>query len=92
MNSPSRRRDFLKLGAGALVAACVPAAVSAATPNVTSTVRSAARRAGVPQECVDKLTNHDAAAITSWANRGGEGKARHQRKIREYIKKICRTR
>ncbi len=92
MITTKTRRDFLGLAACGLVAACVPFAASAGQSNLSRSMLKEARKAGVPAECIEKMTNADVAHINSISNRPRLAHANRNRRIREYVKKICRTR
>ncbi len=92
MTTDLSRRAALVAGLGMVAALCTSGVAVAGKSNIERTLTHEARKAGVPQECIGKMTSADAARIKRFSDNPRDSIARRNRKIREYVKKICRTR
>ncbi|PRY23183.1 hypothetical protein CLV78_105237 [Aliiruegeria haliotis] len=67
-----------------------PMVASAGASNLSQATVGQARKAGVPESCIAKMTHADIAVIKSISGKRRLSVPTRQRRTREYVKKICR--
>ena len=72
------------------VLVCLSASSAAyAMSNMEQTVRRDMQKAGMPEDCIAKVTRNDATRITRLKNSPGDSEANANRQIKNQYRKIC---